>query len=210
MNTLIPFISQYGLTAIFTVILMEYACFPLSSEIVLPFSGAIASITNIPYILVVAVSVAAGLIGTSICYLIGWIGGSSILNTIKGKFPKTAKGIDSSCKRFESYGPYTVLIARVIPICRTYIGFVAGAAHLNYVTYITSSCIGISLWNSILIGLGYLFHDQWHIVVSYYAQYKDITVPLIVLVLLYLIAKVRKKARYSLTSGQNCNDMRSY
>lgn len=193
MNSLVHLISQYGLEAIFGLVLIEYACFPLSSEIVLPFSGAIASVTSIPYILVVAVSVAAGLIGTSICYLIGWFGGGGILNTIKRKFPKTAKGIDTSCERFDTYGAYAVLFARVIPICRTYIGFVAGAARLNYVTYIASSLIGISLWNSVLIGLGYLFEDQWKTVATYYAQYKDITVPAIVLVIFYLLVKLHRK-----------------
>ena len=193
MNSFVNLISQYGLAAIFTLILIEYACFPLSSEIVLPFSGAIASITKMPYIIVVAISIVAGLIGTSICYFIGRIGGGGILKTIKRKFPQTTKGIDDSCERFERYGAFAVLIARLIPICRTYIGFVAGAAKLNYVTYITSSCIGISLWNSILIGLGYLFHDKWETVGSYYSQYKDIIVPLIVLVIFRLIAKTRKK-----------------
>lgn len=193
MNSFVNLISQYGLVAIFTLILIEYACFPLSSEIVLPFSGAIASLTELPYFIVVAISIVAGLIGTSVCYFIGRIGGGGILKTIKRKFPQTTKGIDASLERFERYGVFAVLIARLIPICRTYIGFVAGAAKLNYVTYITSSCIGISLWNSILIGLGYLFGDQWETVGRYYSQYKDITVPLIVLVIFWLIAKTRKK-----------------
>ena len=193
MNSFVNLISQYGLAAIFTLILIEYACFPLSSEIVLPFSGAIASMTQIPYVIVVAVSIVAGLIGTSICYFIGRMGGGGILKTIKHKFPQTTKGIDASCERFEHYGAVAVLIARLIPICRTYIGFVAGAAKLNYVTYITSSFIGISLWNSILIGLGYLFRDNWESVGIYYTQYKDITVPLIVLVIFWLIVRARKK-----------------
>ncbi|MDF2845183.1 MAG: hypothetical protein K0R00_3609, partial [Herbinix sp.] len=43
MNTLTNLISDYGLIAMFIIIMLEYACFPVSSEIVLPFCGAVAS-----------------------------------------------------------------------------------------------------------------------------------------------------------------------
>ena len=39
-------IYEYGLIAMFLIIMLEYACFPVSSEIVLPLSGAMASINN--------------------------------------------------------------------------------------------------------------------------------------------------------------------
>ena len=46
MNTISELINEYGLVAMFIIIMLEYACFPVSSEIVLPLSGAVASINN--------------------------------------------------------------------------------------------------------------------------------------------------------------------
>lgn len=127
---------EYGLLAMFLIILIEYACFPISSEIVLPFSGAFASIQGIPFFIVLPLSVIAGLVGTCICYGIGNYGGAVIINKIKRKFPKSAKGMDSAQDTFNKYGAIAVCLGRVVPICRTYIAFFAGAAKLNFITYI--------------------------------------------------------------------------
>ncbi|HHT97995.1 MAG TPA: DedA family protein, partial [Clostridiales bacterium] len=152
---------EYGLLAMFLIILIEYACFPISSEIVLPFSGAFASIQGIPFFIVLPLSVVAGIIGTCICYGIGSYGGTVIINKIKNKFPKSTKGMDSAQVTFNKYGPIAVCLGRIIPICRTYIAFFAGAAKLNFITYIIASTIGITIWNALLIGLGYIFHSNY-------------------------------------------------
>ncbi|OJT73388.1 DedA family protein, partial [Clostridioides difficile] len=42
MSVINSFILQYGLISVFVLIMIEYACFPLPSEVVLPLCGAIA------------------------------------------------------------------------------------------------------------------------------------------------------------------------
>jgi len=187
------FIFKYGLIAIFLVITIEYACFPISSEIVLPFSGAVASISQINFISVLIVSVVGGLIGTSFCYWVGRFGGKAILSRITSKYPKSKKGIDASVNRFNQYGKYAVLFGRLIPLIRTYIGFIAGAYSMPYPLYFISSSIGITLWNTLLIGLGYYLREKWHIVSDLYTRYKAIILPLFILLVLYLIVKFRRK-----------------
>lgn len=189
MDYFVNIVYEHGLIAMFFLILIEYACFPISSEIVLPFSGAAASLEGISFFTIVPVSILAGLIGTSICYLIGRMGGTHLLEKIKIKFPRSKKGIESSYKKFEQWGTYAVCIGRVIPICRTYIAFIAGAAKQNYLTFLGYSAIGITIWNILLIGLGYLLQDNWAIVGSYYDQYKKIIIPLIFLLIVFLLVR---------------------
>lgn len=184
-------IYEYGLIAMFFIILIEYACFPISSEIVLPFSGAVASIQHIPFFVILPVSVIAGIIGTSFCYTIGRAGGYKLIEGIIKKYPKSEKGIRSSQAKFQHYGGLTVCFGRVIPICRTYIAFIAGASGQSYPSFFTGSVIGITVWNTLLIGLGFILHDKWSLVSGYYEKYKDILVPLLLLVGLYFIAKKR-------------------
>ncbi|MDF2473246.1 MAG: associated Golgi protein [Anaerocolumna sp.] len=186
-------IYQYGIFAMFFIILIEYACFPISSEIVLPFSGAVASLQNISFLVILPLSVVAGLIGTSFCYIIGRIGGLKLIERIIRRFPKTEKGILSSQTKFQHYGGLAVCFGRLIPICRTYIAFIAGAAGQKYPNFLLGSVIGITLWNTLLIGLGYLLHDKWKIVGNYYERYKDVLIPLLLLIGLYLFVKARKK-----------------
>lgn len=183
-------IYEYGLIAMFFLILIEYACFPISSEIVLPFSGAVASYQHISFFVIIIVSVIAGLMGTSICYVIGRTGGLPLIYRIKKRFPGTEKGLDNSFARFEKYGTWAVCIGRVIPICRTYIAFVSGVAKQKYSVFITASAIGITVWNIILIGLGYILRENWRLVGEYYSRYKILILPILILGLLLLLFKV--------------------
>ena len=89
MELLSSLFEQYGLLGLCLMILLEYACFPISSEIVLPFCGAFAKSYHISFFLLIPGSVAAGMIGTSLCYALGRIGGTRLLEAIKTKFPKT-------------------------------------------------------------------------------------------------------------------------
>ncbi|QHQ62618.1 DedA family protein [Anaerocolumna sedimenticola] len=192
MNYFTNLIYEYGLLAMFLIILIEYACFPISSEIVLPFSGAVASLQHINYFTILFFSVLAGLIGTSFCYTIGRLGGGALLNKIIAKFPKAEKGIYASQMKFNQYGNFAVCFGRLIPICRTYIAFIAGAAGQSLFTYLVSSLIGITIWNAVLIGLGYLLRENWDIVGGYYTRYKDIILPLVVFLGMVILVHVRK------------------
>lgn len=186
-------IYEYGLLAMFVIILIEYACFPISSEIVLPFSGAVASLQHINYFVILPLSVLAGLLGTSFCYTVGRIGGGALIDRLIKKFPKAGKGILTSQTKFQRYGALAVCFGRLIPLCRTYIAFIAGAAGQNPITFLVYSFFGITLWNATLIGLGFLLRENWTIVGEYYTRYKDILLPLLLFVGLLILVKVRKK-----------------
>lgn len=201
METLLNLLSRYGLGAMFVIILLEYACFPVSSEIVLPFSGAVASLQDIPFFVILPLSVLAGLIGTAFCYLVGRFGGNALLNKIMKKFPKTEKGITSSREKFEKYGVLAVCVGRLIPICRTYIAFIAGAAGQKPATFFASSAIGITVWNTVLIGLGYTLRENWAEVSAAYTKYKDVLIPLVLILILFGVSMRRRKPPKQIEDG---------
>ncbi len=178
MEFIFELLTKYGLLAMFIVILLEYACFPVSSEIVLPFCGAAASLNNTKFLIILLVSIIAGLIGTGICYTIAWFGGGAVLSTISRKFPKMGKGIAAANDKFNQNGAAAVCIGRVIPFIRTYIAWVAGAAKLNPVTYFTATALGVAVWNTLLIGLGYTLGTNYNKVAVYYDKYKHNLLPI--------------------------------
>jgi len=193
MNYIINLIYEHGVWAMFFIILIEYACFPISSEIVLPFSGAVASVQNVNYFVIVLLSILAGIIGTTFCFFIGRLGGTALIEAVIRKFPKAESGLTSSQEKFKKYGGFAVCFGRLIPLCRTYIAFIAGASGQNPVVYIISSLVGISIWNSILIGLGYIMRENWSLASGYYDRYKDVITPLLALAALFIISHVRGK-----------------
>lgn len=187
MSFLSEMIYNYGLTAMFLIILLEYACFPVSSEIVLPLSGAVASINNTHFLVILPLSILAGLLGTGICYTVGWFGGGAIINAIKRKFPKSKKSLDASYDRFNKNGASAVCIGRVIPLVRTYIALIAGAAKLKPSTYFPASLLGITIWNTLLIGLGYSLRENYGKVADYYGRYKHNLIPVVLIAAAFLV-----------------------
>ena len=195
MQTLLYFLSSYGLPAMFLVILLEYACFPVSSEIVLPLCGALAAASGTPYLTLILSSTLAGTLGTCICYAVGRYGGTAILERITRRFPKTEKSLNASRDKFEHYGTYAVAIGRVIPLCRTYIAFIAGASGMKFVPYLISSLIGITVWNSVLTGIGYVMQENWTYATALYEKYKDVLIPFFLIVLLVIVYRGVTKSK---------------
>jgi membrane protein DedA with SNARE-associated domain len=204
MNLFTNFINEYGLAALFVIILLEYACFPVSSEIVLPFAGAISAMQNTNFLVILLLSILAGLLGTGFCFTIGWFGGGAILLAITRRFPKAGKGITAATTKFKDNGVYAVCIGRVIPLIRTYIALVAGAARLNPVTYFTASALGITVWNTLLIGFGYVLQSNYDRVADYYSQYKHNLRPVAIIFFVMLLGNFiyrRIKKRKMLTGN---------
>ena len=197
MEQILSLFEQYGVTAMFFVIFLEYACFPISSEIVLPFTGALAGKNNIPFLLVLPLSVLAGILGTGFCYLVGRIGGERLIDCIIRRFPKSKKGIEDAKKRFEAYGKYAVCVGRIIPLCRTYIAFIAGASGQSPSVYFPFSFLGITIWNSALLSLGFFLGDNWSAVSDYYDRYKHILLPIVLTGIFFFFVKFLLQKRTS-------------
>ena len=166
------YLLNYGLPAMFLLILLEYACFPVSSEIVLPLAGLVAAGQGLSFPLLIQFSTLAGIGGSLITYAIGRKGGSSLLEKIMHRFPSMEKPILSSYRTFGDHGKSAVFLSRLIPLCRTYIGFVAGAMKQSCSGYILYSAFGIFLWNTVLTSLGYYFYQYKETFFGYFDRYK--------------------------------------
>jgi len=193
METVSSLFEQYGVFAMIVVIFLEYACFPISSELVLPFTGAVARADVVSVFLLLPLSVLAGLLGTGLCYLAGYLGGDAALTKLAKRFPKTEKAIEASRKKFVKYGAGAVCIGRVIPLCRTYIAFVAGAVGQPPSVYFPYSFLGITIWNSALLSLGYFLQDNWGAVSGYYDRYKQYFIPVLFGIIVALLLHKRIK-----------------
>lgn len=65
--------------------------------------------------------------------------------------------LDRSHAFFEKYGPKTVILARFVPIVRTFAPFVAGIAAMSYARFLLYSVVGAVVWVSICMGAGFYF-----------------------------------------------------
>ncbi len=160
-DTLKEMVNSFGYLGIFIATSLEYGCFPVSSEVLLPFIGYFVYGGEMGLLGAILVSTAGGIVGSLICYCFGRFGRSFIEKTICTKYKSVGKGLDNAKKVFDKYGSQSVLIARVFPIARTYISIPAGLIGMNLTVFIIYTAIGSFIWNTMLISAGYFLGEYW-------------------------------------------------
>lgn len=188
-------IEFLGYIGIMLIVGLEYACFPLPSEIVLPTIGILSTkgVYNVWFAL--AYSVVGGLLGCMICYAIGYFGGDKLIKIINFKYKSTVKSTQALNKWFEKYGNVAVFFSRLLPLTRTYVSFLAGAMKMNLKEFIFYSLGGIVLWNTILILVGYFVGDNWALIKDILTRYTNIAAVMAVIVLVAVVYLKRKKKK---------------
>ena len=106
------------------------------------------------WVLVVSLSMAA-IIGDSVNYWIGYFLG----DRLQRRFPRLIKPehIRRTHDFYERYGGKTIIIARFVPIIRTFAPFVAGVGKMTYSRFMMFNVSGALLWIGLLVPAGYFF-----------------------------------------------------
>lgn len=183
-------IIDFGYVGSFILVLLEYANFPLPSEMVLPLIGLLSSKYNLNLLLMILLSTIAGIIGSLINYYIGFRYGYSILSTISKKFNFLKKPVESANLYISKYGKNAILITRVVPLARTAISLIAGMYKIPLNVFIIYSAIGISVWNSILIMLGHFLKSNFNFISTILSKYSIICIVIILVVI--VISGIKK------------------
>lgn len=105
------------------------------------------------WVLMVTVPLAA-ILGDQTGFLIGSKAGTGLFGT-DARFLKK-QYLDESHDFFERHGPITILLARFVPIVRTFVPVVAGAARMKYSTFLAYNVVGGIAWGAGITLLGYL------------------------------------------------------
>ncbi len=108
--------------------------------------------------LVLSLLIFAAIIGDAVNYLIGKNFGLKLAKAkIRNYQLINEKHLQKTHDFFEKHGPKTIIIARFVPIVRTFAPFVAGIAQMRYNTFFKFNALGGTLWVISLTLLGYFF-----------------------------------------------------
>ena len=190
---LISLVSAWGYIAIFVTMAGESAGLPISSEIVVPLGGALASLGKLglggPFVelvLVVLVSSLANLTGSLIAFYLTRRYGEKVVLSRFGRWMGLSKGHLRLANRFfDRWGLWAVFLGRLLPIVRTYISFPAGLSKIGYVKFIIVSLLGAIPWNAGLAYAGYLAGQHWEQVAK---TLSPLAIPIAIVVVLFLAA----------------------
>ena len=107
-----------------------------------------------PIWLVCLLITVAAVLGNQVGYMIGRKAGPAIFSRPDSRFFKQ-EYVDKSYAFFDRYGARAIVLARFVPIVRTFITVTAGVGRMNYRTYATYTVVGGVLWGTGVTMLGY-------------------------------------------------------
>lgn len=152
--------STCGYIGVFILNILEYACLPFPSEIVLPAIGASAASGKYNVIYVLLISVIGGVVGILISYSVGKYAGQKVILFIETNHKKSILIFEKINRLFSKYGKITVFLTRLLPFTRTYISIFAGAEKVNKILFVLFSTLGIIIMDSFYVLLGYFAYDN--------------------------------------------------
>ncbi len=151
-------IAAGGYLLLFAIVFAETGLligFFLPGDSLLFIAGfVVASSSNLSLPLLMILLCVAAIGGDTVGYLIGRKAGPAIFSRPDSRLFKR-KHLDSAHEFYEKHGPKTIVLARFVPIVRTFAPTVAGAAGMNYRQFLVYNIIGGIGWICSMLLLGY-------------------------------------------------------
>ena len=189
-NFVIQTISNTGYLGIFFLMVAESALIPIPSEIIMPFSGYLASTGKLNPVLIILAGSIGNLAGSLIAYFIGVKLGREFIVKY-GKYVLLKKShLEWTESYFKKYGDRSTFISRLLPAIRTYISLPAGVAKMNLKKFSIYTLAGSIIWSTMLTYVGITLGDQWT-KIRHYSDYIDGAVIVGIVIVIIIIAKKR-------------------
>ncbi len=155
---LVPLIKTAGYLGVFFIVFAEsglFIGFFLPGDSLLFTAGFLASQGYLNIWILATLAFVGAVLGDSVGYAFGKRMGPKIFTREDSIFFHKDH-IMRAEKFYEAHGPKTIVLARFMPIVRTFAPIVAGIGHMRYRTFIFYNVIGGALWGIGLPFLGYL------------------------------------------------------
>jgi membrane protein DedA with SNARE-associated domain len=165
---IIATITATGYWGIFLLMLLESVFPPIPSELIVPFAGFSVQRGDLNLFGVLAATTSGAVIGMLPWYIAARLLGLARTKWLADKIGRwvamNSDEIDVASAWFLRYGPLIVFVGRLVPLIRTVISVPAGIAAMPIAAFLAASALGALLWNSILIGAGYVLSSHYDLV----------------------------------------------
>ena len=161
-ETVATLAAQYGAwvyALLFVVIFAEtglVVCPFLPGDSILFIAGTVVAVANLDVHVLVVVLIVAAVLGDSVNYAVGHYIGPKAFHKPDSRWFRQ-EYLRRTQAFYARYGGVTIVIARFVPIIRTFAPFLAGVAGMSYRRFLSYNVIGGCLWISLLVYAGYLF-----------------------------------------------------
>jgi membrane-associated protein len=154
--------GAYTYALLFAIVFLETGLVVtpiLPGDSLLFAAGTFAGLGNLNLTVLFFLLSAAAILGDTANYAIGAFLGPKVFHYPKSRF-FNPEHLRRTHAFYEKYGGKTIIIARFVPIIRTFAPFVAGIGAMSYLRFLAYNVVGGVLWVAVCVLAGYFFGSR--------------------------------------------------
>jgi|SRR5690606_21464784 len=199
-------LTTLGYPGIVVLLVVETVFPPIPSEIILPLSGFLASEGDFHVVILILFATFGSVLGSLILYAIGRTVSLPRLYRLFDRYGTYILSGPEDLRKaeewFARYGRWAVAIGRLVPVVRSLISIPAGLAHMSVLEFCLLTALGSGIWNTLLIGAGWLLGSQWEDASEYTHNFEYIVIgALAIAVFAFVGRRLRDRRQISRTQG---------
>lgn len=169
-------VLQFSYFGIFIGMTVESAAIPLPSEVIMCYAGFLVSKGEFQFWPVVIAGTLGNLVGSIILYYIGLKGGRTFVTRYGKYLHITDAKMARAENMFARYSDFTVFIARLLPVVRSFISLPAGILEVNFTKFIIFTLLGSFPWSIALTYVGMKLGDNWEEITKIMQPFQDLVI----------------------------------
>lgn len=189
-------IASGGYSAIALLMVLDGACVPIPSEVILAFSGFLVEAGRLDFWKSIASGAMGSILGSLLAYFAGLKLGREFVERY-GRYVMLGEDTLKTAEQwFKRYGEVAVLVSRFIPLVRTAISVPAGVGKMPLKNFVLLTALGSVLWNCIITYFGIMLGKNWLLVET---MMNKLDIP----ILLAMVLTIGYMLLYSKNKGSN-------
>lgn len=158
----VDMVSALGAVGVGALVALETVFPPVPSEVVLPVAGFLAGQGQLTLVTTIVAATVGSVVGAILLYLAGAKLGRPRLRRVIDAMPLVDRGdLERAESWFDRHGGIAVLTGRVIPVVRSLVSLPAGLERMSVPLFLALTALGSAVYNSVLVGAGYLLGHRW-------------------------------------------------
>ena len=178
---IIGVISSLGYAGVALLMAIESCCVPLPSEVIMPFAGSLVAKGTFTLWGAGLAGAIGCVVGSVPAYYLGMYGGRPLILKYGRYVLLSAHDLDLADRAFARFGQIIVLLARMLPVVRTFIAFPAGVARMPMGKFLVYTFVGSLPWCLGLAWVGEKLGEHWDTLKPYFHRADAVIGALIVL-----------------------------
>lgn len=174
-------VEDYGYLAVFVTMFFEGLCIPIPSELILGFAGFLVYQGKFSFAGSILTGWLGSLCGSLTVYALARTCGRTWLYRYCHLVRLSPDKLEIIAKWFNRFGPPLIIPWRQIPVFRTKISIAAGLLGMRTWVFVLNTAIGIAVWCTLAVSLGYYFGRNWHRLVDIFSRLGTYIVAVVIL-----------------------------